>query len=133
MEGETTAITTLEPDWNAIQERYLEGEELGSIAADHNTTPKAIAQRAWRYHWKAQQFKLVEARRGEIEKEVRGCIVVSVLKEARAFQREDPSPIAAERDTFSKARERLYNLAARVFGWERDPLDSAKSAKCLDV
>ena len=130
---ETTAISPIEPDWNVIQERYLDGDDLASIAEDHAITPKAISMRAWRYHWKAQQFKLLEKNKVEVEREVRGCLMVSVLREARMFQRMDPSANPIEADLWGKVRARCHDLASKLFGWERDPLDHARQIKAIDV
>lgn len=133
MSEETSAISPVEPDWNVIQERYLDGEPLAFIAADFGLTPGNIATRAWRYRWKSQQFKLVEQNKAEIEREVRGSLVVSVLKEARLFQAEDWPSDWGLRDTASKCRTRLIENAAKLFNWNSDPLAGMKQAKALDV
>lgn len=133
MDSLEIAPIAVETDWNEVQRRYLTGEELGSIAEDCGTTPHKISQRAWRHGWKAQQFKLLEEGRKELEREVRGCITVSVLKEARAFQREDPPSDLLLRDTHNKVRLRLLETATKLFGWSDDPLTSAKRAPCIDV
>lgn len=133
MEPAESALVAIEPDWNAVQERYLEGEELASIAQDHGTTAKAIAMRAWRYKWKDQQFRRLERDKKQIESEVRGCLTVSCLREARVFQREDPPADLQERDLWGKARLRLLDTASKLFGWDADPLAQTKQAKVLDV
>lgn len=130
---ESVAVMPVEPDWNSVQARYLEGDDLSAIAVDNNTTVAAISTRAWRYHWKELQFKLLEKNAREVEREVRGCITVSVLKEARAFQRDDIPPIGPDRDTFNRCRLRLLETAGKLFGWDADPVAAAKPAKCLDV
>jgi len=133
MDSVEQAIIVAEPDWNEVQRRYLTGDELTSIAADCGTTPHKISQRAWRYGWKAQQFKLLEQGKKEVELEVRGCITISVLKEARAFQREDPPLDLALRDIHNKTRLRLLETASKLFGWSDDPLANAKPARCIEL
>lgn len=127
------AITAPEPDWNEVQRRYLVGESPSEIAADLGISAKDISQRAWRQHWKEQQFKLLGHSRKEIEAEVRGCITVSVLREARLFQREE-TPVCLElRDIANRTRLRLLETASKLFGWSDDPLASAKPARCIEL
>lgn len=133
MADDITAIAPVEPDWNAIQERYLGGEELGTIAQDFGLTPQQIAKRAWRYRWTKQQFKLLQEQKDQTEAEVRGCLMVSVLREARCYQREDPPSDPKARMDYGKARMLCYETAAKLFGWCDDPVAKAKPAKCLDV
>lgn len=126
-------LSPAEPDWKAIEQRYLDGEELRDIASDYGVNPGAIATRAWRGKWRARQFKWIEENKLEVEREVRGCLAVSVLKDARSFQREDPPSDPSQRLTLIKARRELLETAARLFQWNDDPLAKAKPARCLEV
>lgn len=133
MSEEIATISPVEPDWKAIEERYLDGEEVKSIAADYGITPGSICSRAWRNHWRDRQFKMLEQNKKEVEREVKGCLTISLLKDARAFQRSDPPSDPAAWLTVIKARQVCLATAAQLFGWDDDPLAAAKTVKCLDV
>lgn len=133
MADEVSPPATIEPDWNYIQERYLQGDELAIIAEDTGATVNAIRCRAHRNRWKQQQLKLLERNKLEIEHEIKGNLIVSVLRESRAYQREDIPADPESRDVLSRCRERLINAATRLFGWDADPLAKTKQVKAIDV
>jgi len=134
MESTELAPIAAEPDWNAIQERYLQGEELAVIAEDTGATVNAIRCRAYRNRWKQQQLRLLEKDKAAVEQEIRGNLLVSILRETRVFQREDIALDPITRDMLSKCRERLITSASRLLGWEeRDALSGVKRANCIDV
>jgi hypothetical protein len=133
MPSETTALELAEPDWKAIQERYLEGDSSTELAEEYGTTANAIRLRASKGKWKDKQLKQLQENEVELGKEVRGCLLVSVLREARMFRMTDPTPNAVELDLMSRVRERLVNTASKLLGWERDPLERVKSARCIDI
>ncbi len=130
-----TVPTPLPPtvDWNEVQRRYLQGDPICEIAEDCGTKAKLISDRAWRYGWKALHHKQLEENKQEVEREVKGSIMVSVLKEARAFSREDTPSDLALRDVASKVRLRLLETASKLFGWDADPVAKAKPVKAIDV
>lgn len=130
---ELTLPAPIEPDWKSIRERYLEGEELAQIAADNSTTVNAISIRASREKWKAAQFEQLLRDERLISNEVRNCLLVSILKESRFFQKQDPSSNPIEADAWSKVRSRLVDTAAKLLHWDADPLDRAKPARAIDV
>lgn len=129
----TTALSAPEPDWNAIQERYLEGESSGDLAAEFGTTANAIRLRASKHKWKEKQLRRLQENEIELGKEVRGCLLVSVVREARHFRLIDLPSNPIELDLLSKVRARLVDTAGKLLGWERDPVMDAKPARCLEV
>lgn len=131
--GQTEAIAVTEPDWNLIRERYLQGEALADIAVQCGTTFNAISCRAYKEKWKEQHIKLLLADEKALSKEVRGNLLVSILRESLMFQRLDPSPIPDVLDTMSRCRDRLISSAGKLLGWDVDPVASAKPSRCLDV
>lgn len=125
---------TIEPDWNAIQARYFEGEELATIAADYGITDNAISCRAHREKWREQQLRLlVQADEPAVSREVRSNLIVHVLKESRMFQRLDPVQSASEARAWAQARALCIDAASKLLRWEEDPVQRAKLAKCLDL
>ena len=135
VDTETTALTPIEPDWNAIQARYLDGDSSAELAEEYGTTANAIRLRASKGKWKDKQLRQLGENEVELGREVRGCLLISVLREARMFRMTDPALVPEVLDTMSKVRSRLIGDAARLLGWDRenDPLASMKSAACLDV
>lgn len=127
------AIGPVEPDWNAIQERYLTGEGLATIAADYGTTVNAISIRAHREKWKAQQFKVLLADEQAVSREVRANLVVSCLRESRFFHELAPSRNPIEQDLWSKIRDRLVSTAGKLLHWEQASTSGSKHAITIDV
>ena len=125
------AIATAEPDWKAIQERYLAGEDHSAIAEDYGVTANAIRCRAHRHHWKDQLLKLIGKNRKEVGEEIKNCVLVSCLREARMLQRTDPQ--LETLDVTSRSRERLLDTTSRILEWDAVPLANAKSIRCHDV
>jgi hypothetical protein len=126
-------LQTTEPDWNAIQERYLQGDALTDIANDYGTTPNAIATRACRLKWKDQQLRLLRKDQTALSEEIKGNLLVSILRESRMFYAQEPSIDAESADLWSKVRERLINSASKLLNWDADPVKDAKQARVLDV
>ena len=133
MEAESVALAVVEPDWNAIEERYLDGESSIELAEAFGTTPNAIRLRASKGKWKDKQLRRLQDNERELSKEVKGCLMVSVLREARMFRLQDPVTNPIEADLWSKVRARLVDTASKLLGWERDALDSAKRVHTLDI
>lgn len=127
------AIAIPSPDWKTIQQRYFGDEGLDDIAKDYGITANSIAARAYREGWRDQQLLIEVQDQVSVSNEIRANILVSVLKESRMFMRMAPSRSAGEADTWSKVRERLVSTAARLLGWDADPLAKTKQVKAIDV
>lgn len=131
--SELPATVNVEPDWNAIRERYLQGDEINAIAADFGVTANAISCQAYRNKWKDAQLRLLSRDKVLLGEEIRGNVLLSVLKESRMLQRMDPSTNPVEADLWSKVRDRLVSTSSRLLGWDADPIANAKPARCLEV
>jgi len=130
----TDAIAPVEPDWNAIRERYLQGDSLADIALAHGTTDNAISVRAYQQKWKAQRASDILKDEKGLGAEIRGNLAVSCLEESRMFRDLLPSISPDMLDLYSRARMRLYDTTAKLLRWDADPVDSMKHAKpTLDI
>lgn len=130
---ESVAITTIEPDWETIRDRYLAGDELSDIAEATGVTANAISCRAYQQSWKAEALRTLCRDEKRIGEEIRLNLLVSVYRESRMLQRIGASRVASEANAWSQARERCISAAARLLRWDDDPVASAKPARCLDV
>lgn len=128
-----TPPAVIEPDWNAIRDRYLQGDEIAGIAADFGVSANAISCRAYQNKWKDAQARLLLKDEALLSKEIRANILVSVLKESKMFQRLEPASNPVELDLWSKVRDRLVTTAGKLLGWSVEPGSNAKPAKCIDV
>ena len=129
----SNTLAPLPPDWNLVRERYLNGDELADIAQSCGTTESAIWNRAFHEGWRDAELIAQVQDPIALSKELRDCVLVSVLKEARQVASERPRRNPGERITMAKARESLVAVAARLLGWSDDPAANAKQARCIDV
>ncbi len=121
------------PDWKAIKERYLQGEDLAPIAEQYGVTVGAISSRAYTHKWKELQIRELLKDEKSTSAEIRGSLIASCLWESRMFRHMDPSASPEKLDLYSRVRLRLVETCGKLLGWDADPLKSAKHVKAIDV
>lgn len=126
-------LVSVDPDWSAIQSRYLAGDTLADIGTEFNVLPGTIAVRAHREKWKAQQIKALLADPKALSEDVRGNLLLSIWKDSRFFAALDPTHNAEEMELWARVRDRLLVASSKLLRWDDDPVTSAKRAKCIDL
>jgi len=132
-EANPAALTQIQPDWNSIRERYLDGEPLAAIAADNGVLPNTISVRAYSERWKELQVRELLKDPKAVGEEIRGNLIVACLRESRMFRRLEADASPETLDIMSRVRLRLYDTTAKLLQWDADPMDKAKHVKAIDV